>query len=101
MGRRRRRDDRVTVPHRRPLRIESLEDRRLLAVAGMENVPESDQRRVPWSRVANGDDVPEARIDVGAVEWQANPLLVDSPAGRIAGRIVGSPTILRPAFFRP
>ena len=33
MGRRRRRTARVAVPHRRPLRIEPLEDRRLLAVA--------------------------------------------------------------------
>ena len=33
MGRRRRRTARATAPHRRPLRIEPLEDRRLLAVA--------------------------------------------------------------------
>jgi hypothetical protein len=40
----------------------------------MNGVPEFDQRGMPWGRVANGDDVPEARIDIGAVEWQLNPL---------------------------
>jgi len=45
-----------------------------LAVAGMDDVPGFDQRGMPWGRVVNGDDVPEARIDMGAVEWQANPL---------------------------
>jgi len=48
-----------------------------LAVAGMDGVPEFDQRGMPWGRVVNGDDVPEARIDMGAVEWQANPLAGD------------------------
>jgi hypothetical protein len=43
----------------------------------MNGVPEFDQRGAPWSRAANGDDVPEARIDMGAVEWQANPLAGD------------------------
>ncbi len=44
------------------------------AVAGVGNVPEFDQRGLPFGRVVNGDDVPEARIDMGAVEWQVNPL---------------------------
>ena len=47
------------------------------AVAGMGDVPLHDQRGTPFSRVANGDDIPEARIDVGAVEWQPNPLAGD------------------------
>ncbi len=40
------------------------------AVAGMNDVPEFDQRGMPFGRVANGDDVPEARIDIGAYERQ-------------------------------
>jgi hypothetical protein len=47
------------------------------AVAGMSDVPLYDQRGMPFSRVANGDDVPEARIDLGAFEWQTNPLAGD------------------------
>ena len=38
------------------------------AVAGENGVPQFDQRGEPWARVASG------RIDMGAVEWQANPL---------------------------
>jgi predicted outer membrane repeat protein len=41
------------------------------AVAGMNGVPEFDQRGGPWSRVVG------ARIDMGAVEAQANPLAGD------------------------
>jgi hypothetical protein len=41
------------------------------AVAGMGGVPVFDQRGMPWSRVAGG------RIDIGAVESQANPLAGD------------------------
>jgi CSLREA domain-containing protein len=44
------------------------------AVAGMDGVPEFDERGMPFGRVVNGDDVPEARIDMGAIEWQVNPL---------------------------
>jgi predicted outer membrane repeat protein len=44
------------------------------AVAGMGNVPLHDQRGTPFSRVANGDDIPEARIDIGTFEWQLSPL---------------------------
>jgi hypothetical protein len=44
------------------------------AVAGMDDVPLHDQRGMPFGRIANGDDVPEARIDIGALEWQPNPL---------------------------
>jgi hypothetical protein len=47
------------------------------AVAGMNGVPLYDQRGMPFSRVANGDDIPEARIDIGAFEWQPNPLIGD------------------------
>ena len=47
------------------------------AVAGMDEVPLHDQRGMPFSRVANGDDIPEARIDMGAFEWQPNPLAGD------------------------
>ncbi len=47
------------------------------AVTGMGDVPLHDQRGTPFSRVANGDDIPEARIDMGAVEWQPNPLAGD------------------------
>jgi hypothetical protein len=46
-------------------------------VAGMNGVPLYDQRGVPFSRVANDDDIPEARIDMGALEWQPNPLAGD------------------------
>jgi hypothetical protein len=38
------------------------------AKAGMDAVPEFDQRGMPWTRVAGG------QIDIGAVELQANPL---------------------------
>ena len=38
------------------------------AVAGTGGVPEFDQRGAPFSRVVGG------RIDMGAVEWQVNPL---------------------------
>jgi CSLREA domain-containing protein len=38
------------------------------AVAGIGDVPEFDQRGTPWLRIAGG------RIDMGAVEVQANPL---------------------------
>jgi hypothetical protein len=48
-----------------------------MAAAGMDDVPLYDQRGTPFSRVANGDDIPEARIDIGAFEWQANPLAGD------------------------
>ena len=41
------------------------------AVAGVNGVPEFDQRGVPWSRVVGG------RIDMGAIESQANPLAGD------------------------
>lgn len=41
------------------------------AVAGMNGLPEFDQRGGPWSRVVGG------RIDMGAVEWQPNPLAGD------------------------
>jgi hypothetical protein len=44
------------------------------AVAGINGVPLYDQRGMPFSRIANGDDVPEATIDIGAFEWQPNPL---------------------------
>jgi hypothetical protein len=44
------------------------------AMAGMNGVPLYDQRGMPFSRIANGDDIPEARIDIGALEWQPNPL---------------------------
>jgi hypothetical protein len=47
------------------------------AVAGMDDVPLHDQRGMPFSRVANGDDIPEARIDMGAFESQPNPLSGD------------------------
>jgi hypothetical protein len=41
------------------------------AVAGVNGVPTFDQRGTPWSRVVGG------RIDIGAVEQQANPLTGD------------------------
>lgn len=41
------------------------------AVAGMNGVPQYDQRGTPWSRVSGG------RIDIGAVEFQLNPLAGD------------------------
>jgi parallel beta-helix repeat protein len=41
------------------------------AVAGMNGVPQFDQRGGPWSRVVSG------RIDMGAVESQPNPLSGD------------------------
>jgi hypothetical protein len=41
------------------------------AVAGVGDAPEFDQRGMPWSRVVGG------RIDIGAVEAQANPLAGD------------------------
>ena len=47
------------------------------AVAGMGEVPLHDQRGVQFSRVANGDDITEARVDIGAFEWQPNPLQGD------------------------
>jgi CSLREA domain-containing protein len=74
-----------------------------LAVAGMNGVPEFDQRGMPWGRVANGDDVPEARIDIGAVEWQLNPLpgdynfngVVDAADYSVWRDTLGSTTDLR------
>jgi CSLREA domain-containing protein len=73
------------------------------AVAGMNGVPVHDQRGGPWSRVANGDDVPEARIDMGAVEWQLNPLagdynfngVVDAADYTVWRDLLGSTTDLR------
>ena len=41
------------------------------AIAGMNGVPEFDQRGMPWGRVVGG------RIDMGAFELQANPLAGD------------------------
>jgi CSLREA domain-containing protein len=38
------------------------------AVAGMNGVPQYDQRGTPWYRVSGG------RIDIGAIEFQPNPL---------------------------
>jgi hypothetical protein len=38
------------------------------AVAGMGTVPLYDQRGAPYGRVVNGDEVPGARIDMGAFE---------------------------------
>ena len=74
-----------------------------LAAAGMNGVPEFDQRGMPWARVVNGDDVPEARIDMGAVEWQANPLpgdynfngVVDAADYSVWRDTLGSTTDLR------
>jgi hypothetical protein len=37
-------------------------------------LPAFDQRGEPFARVADGDNVGGARIDIGAVEWQVNPL---------------------------
>jgi hypothetical protein len=47
------------------------------AMVDMMGVPQYDQRGMPFSRVASGDDIPEARIDIGAFEWQPNPLAGD------------------------
>jgi predicted outer membrane repeat protein len=44
------------------------------AMAGTGIVPLYDQRGMPFSRVADGDDIPESRIDIGAFEWQPNTL---------------------------
>jgi hypothetical protein len=47
------------------------------AMVDMMGVPQHDQRGMPFSRVVNGDDVAEAHIDIGAFEWQPNPLTGD------------------------
>jgi predicted outer membrane repeat protein len=47
------------------------------AVAGAGGVPASDERGAPFGRVVNGDGVGGARIDMGAVEVQPNPLAGD------------------------
>ena len=74
------------------------------AVAGMDDVPLHDQRGMPFSRVANGDDIPEARIDIGAFEWQPNPLpgdynysgVVDAADYVLWRKTLGSNDDLRP-----
>jgi hypothetical protein len=43
------------------------------AVAGSGGVPLNDQRGATFSRVFNGDAVPGARIDIGAIEYQSLP----------------------------
>jgi hypothetical protein len=47
------------------------------AVAGVGDVPLSDQRGTPFGRVVDGNAVPGARIDKGALERQPNPLAGD------------------------
>jgi hypothetical protein len=67
------------------------------AVAGMTGMPAFDQRGVPWLRVVGG------RIDIGAVESQANPLagdynfnaVVDSADYSVWRDLLGSTTDLR------
>jgi hypothetical protein len=44
------------------------------ALPGVGGVPSRDQRGAPFTRVSNGDDVPEARIDIGALELQPIPI---------------------------
>jgi hypothetical protein len=73
------------------------------AKAGVGGVPEFDERGMPFARVTNGDDVPEARVDMGAIEWQPNPLagdynldgVVDAADYVLWRKLVGSAVDLR------
>jgi hypothetical protein len=44
------------------------------AAAGVGNVPAFDERGTPFARVADGDGAGGARLDMGALESQPNPL---------------------------
>lgn len=44
------------------------------AMPGMNNVPLYDQRGTPYARIVDGDATVDARIDIGAVESQTQPL---------------------------
>jgi hypothetical protein len=73
------------------------------ATQGQDGEPMYDQRGEPFARVVDGDDVDGARIDMGALERQPNPLpgdynfsgLVDAADFVVWRRNVGSTTNLQ------
>ncbi len=68
------------------------------AEAGMGGVPAFDQRGDPFGRVVDGDAVPGARIDMGAVENETVFFLVDTLVDENDGAGMGTGTSLRDAI---
>ena len=68
------------------------------AVAGMNGVPEFDQRGAPFTRVYDVDGVGGPRIDIGAYEAQPFTLVVDTLADESDGDFSAGDFSLREAI---